>query len=187
MRRLVLAGIAGLLTVLVGVLLIDYQATPPEDHPLPPTAPIPATTGTARAAAAADTEIQAQVDRILARPLFNASRRPAATVAAAVNGPAALPRLSAIVVSSRGRSVIFAGSAGGKAVTVAEGGRIGAYVVQSIGAGQATVTGPDGAHVLRPLFDGAATRDAAAAPVQPSILDLLRQGQTPPAPGAAPR
>ena len=95
----------------------------------------------------------ARVADILARPLFNPSRRPAAPVAAgpgSSEGP--LPRMTGVVVSPAGSYAIFA-SGGSKPVVVEVGGRVGAYVVQSIEAGHVTLGGPEGRRVVAPAFD----------------------------------
>jgi hypothetical protein len=200
-----LLALTGLAAVLVALLVLEYHGADLEDATLPtaPRAPSrtapprpglsslgPGVPQTGAAPSAADRDLT-QLDTILARPLFRSARRPPAGAAAAAagGGVANLPRLTGVLVSRTGRSVIFAAGADGKPLVVAEGGRIGAYLVQSIGAGQAVVVGPDGARTLRPAFGGgpgfggspglggsAGAQPAASAPAQPSILDLLRNG-----------
>ncbi len=200
MNRAALLACTGVAAVLVATLIVEYQATRPEDDNLPlvpnrSTSAIPA-----RINAISGTDMHEEVDTILARPVFAASRRPPPRGSASVSGPTALPRLTAVLVSGRGKTVIFAGGPNGKPVSLGEGGSIGAYVVQSIGVGQATIAGPDGVHVLRPMFDGTAAGATPNSPVaaRPSILDLLRQSTpalgglglprpTTPGPEAAPR
>lgn len=181
MRALALLSVGGLGAVLVATWLNHAQSAHPEDVALPRPVSTPSANGPAGPAAVNAAEVQALADRILARPLFNPDRRPGAAAAQPGVADAALPRLSAVLVSGRGRSVIFAGP--GKPVTLNEGGRIGAYTVQSIGAGQVTLAGPDGARVLRPMPDRAAA--SVPAPAAPSMLDLLRQGAPMPTPGGA--
>ena len=163
--------------MLLAVLVVEYQHSRPQDDTLsavsiPSSPAIPART---QAVPAADT--QARVNGILARPLFAATRRPPPAASIAAKGPAALPRLTAVLVSRRGKTVIFAGGPDIKPISLGEGGRIGTYVVQSIGAGQATLLGPDGVRILRPMYDGAALGAAARVPATgpPSTLDPLRQ------------
>jgi hypothetical protein len=193
-----LVALGGLAAMLVALLVLEYHGADPEDATLPTAPRAPSRTAPARlgldvpqtgaAPAAADRD-PTQLDTILARPLFRSARRPPAGAAAAGGGVASLPRLTGVLVSRTGRSVIFAAGADGKPAVVAEGGRIGAYLVQSIGAGQAVLVGPDGARTLRPAFGGgpglggsagfggsAGAQPAAGAPAQPSILDLLRNG-----------
>ena len=177
-----LLGLAGLAAVLVALLFLEYQGAGSEDVPLPPLSRRPAAVE-AGAPPPPPGNLQAQVDAILARPLFRIGRRPPlAGVAQTAAAPVPLPRLTAVLVSGTRKSLIFAGGTDGKPVVVPEGGRIGLYVVQSIGAGQATLLGPEGARTVRPSFGAApggapgAAAVQASAPVQPSILDLLRNG-----------
>ncbi len=171
-----LLALAGMAVVLVASLIVEYQASRPEDATLPLASTRSPPAIPARAPPLPGADIQARVDDILARPLFAPTRRPPPGAAVAARGPAALPRLTAVLVSGRGKTVIFAGGADGKPVTLGEGGHIGPYVVQSIGVGEATVAGPDGAHVLRPMFTGTpGAISSAPVAAAPSILDLLRQ------------
>lgn len=101
---------------------------------------------------------EAEIGAILARPLFDPNRHGSARIAAA--GPAALPRLSGTLITRSARLAIFAVSEADQPVSVPEGGRIGAFLVQSITLGHAVLTGPDGAHILQTAF-------SAANPPQP--------------------
>lgn len=104
--------------------------------------------------AVADRHRREWVEAVLARPLFSPDRRPAARGAVATGAaPARLPRLSGILLDGARRSVIFAAGDGGRPVVVAEGGELNGFRVQSIEAGQVTIVGPDGPHVVRPSFD----------------------------------
>jgi hypothetical protein len=96
----------------------------------------------------------ADVVVILARPLFQANRRPTEGSGAQpeASGPG---RLTGILVSQGIGRLIFAGAAGGKPVVVTEGDHIGTDVVQSIATGQATLLGPDGLKTIRPSFSDA--------------------------------
>ena len=100
---------------------------------------------------------------ILARPLFSRSRRPAPPIAADASGPAALPRLSGILVSPYRNTAIFAGAAELKPIIAAEGGRLGDYVVEAIAPDRVTVRGPEGEKVLNLAYEGQAA--AASAPI----------------------
>ena len=77
-----------------------------------------------------------------------------------------LPRLAGILVGPFGRSAIFATN-GAKPIVVQEGGRVAAYTIKSIEATQLRLLGPDGAQVLYPSFEPAASpaRRPAQAPL----------------------
>lgn len=64
-----------------------------------------------------------------------------------------LPRRAAVVVHPTGRTITFAPADGGNPVVAREGTRLGGFTVQAIQAGQVTVLGPDGVHMLHPAFD----------------------------------
>lgn len=147
-------------------------------NPPTPAQPAPALrTDAARPADQAATWAQTA----LARPLFSPTRRPAA--AAAPGAPAGLPRVTAILVSPSGKSVIFAAGDGGKPVVAGEGSRVGAYQVQSIEVGRVTVLGPGGPQVLGPSFDDSPrARPPGGAPDLSGLLGL--PGLRRPAPGA---
>jgi hypothetical protein len=154
-----LLPLSGLAMLLAGMLVVEFRAgalepvrlTAAPDRQATQQAETPA-----GAAANPRRDLQARVDTILQRPLFRPDRRPVA--GAASSGPAALPRLSGILLSKAGKSLIFAGTGtDGKPIVVAEGGRIGLYTVQSIDAGQATVVGPEGIKVLQLSFGPPAT------------------------------
>lgn len=127
----------------------------------------------------------AWVATILARPLFAPDRRLPAAAAAPTVGPAALPRLSGVLVSLSDRFAIFADT-DGKFSIVREGGRAGPWLVMAIAPDEVTVLGPGGKQVLRPHFrsgpDGIAAKAAPGALRTPgsghtgSILDQLNRG-----------
>jgi hypothetical protein len=107
-------------------------------------------------------DVAADVAKILARPLFEANRRPpaAAPVAAAA---AVVPRVTGLVVTASGRSAIFAVPGDPRPVVVGQGGRVGVFTVRSIEAGAVTLLGPDGPLVLRPSFAAPTTVAAPGA------------------------
>src|ERR1700722_17130662 len=82
--------------------------------------------------APAGPNIQAEVDTILARPMFSQSRRPPPIRAFA---PAALPRLTGVLIGGQSKTAIFSGGAGTKSIALVEGDLIGRYVIQFIVAG----------------------------------------------------
>jgi hypothetical protein len=125
---------------------------------------------------------------VLARPLFSRDRKPTppASKAGGSQTLAALPRLTGVVLGPFGRTAIFAGTDGAKAVVVNEGKTVGPYTVQSIRPGGVTVDGPQGEQRVS-LGADAATRSALAAeiprppqPVMPPGIPGL------PPPGGAP-
>jgi hypothetical protein len=91
---------------------------------------------------------------ILARPLFAASRRPAAASAEPVTVAATAdpPRLAGVIVSPNGARAIFA-SDEGRAEVVANGGSIGVYVVKTITPDAVLLVGPGGERGLHITFD----------------------------------
>ncbi len=97
---------------------------------------------------------------IMARPLFNPTRRPVETT---VSG---LPRLTGIVVAGSERVAIFAAPANEHPIVAHSGARVGAYEVQTIGDDGVTVVGPGGTTLIRPIFDVA--RPAGPAPGTPA-------------------
>jgi len=150
-----LAGLLGLGLLLVGIITLELTGGVADDGAMiadiqPPALPAPVTAATARGP---QNGRQALVDDILARPLFVASRRPAARVAGPAAPPANLPRVTGILVSGDSRSVIFAAPEGGRPVVAQEGAQISGYTVQSIEAAQVTLSGPDGIRTLHPSFD----------------------------------
>lgn len=114
------------------------------------------------AAATADRQRWAEI--ALAHPLFNPSRRPSVEEAKPVEADAAaaaaaadLGRVAGIILLPGRSRAIFAGSGDGKPITVAEGDRLGPYVVEAISPGQVRLSGPDGTRLLRPSFDPTAS------------------------------
>jgi len=127
---------------------------------------------------------------VLARPLFSRDRKPTPTEAksSAATTLAALPRLTGVIVGPFGRTAIFAGTDGGKAIVAGEGTSVGPYTVRSIQPGAVTVTGPQGERMVA-LTGDAATRSALAAeiprppppppPGLPGLLGLAQPGVQP--------
>ena len=115
-----------------------------------------------------------RVATILARPLFSPNRRP--DKVASDGARTGLARLTGIIVSSAGKSAIFAGAAGSKAAVVGEGARIGLYLIESIDAGGVTIVGPNGQRVLHPTFDPSAGPKVAvpARAVQTATLPVAK-------------
>ncbi|GGC55911.1 hypothetical protein GCM10011504_37840 [Siccirubricoccus deserti] len=97
----------------------------------------------------------------LARPLFEPERRPPTLRSTPVD--AELPRLIGVMVSPATKVAIFAGASGGKPLVVAEGGRVGGHVVQSIRPGEATLAGPRGQRILHPFARNPGAASATGA------------------------
>ncbi len=129
--------------------------TIPPDPPPPPTAASPSLKSPPdyqQAAAEQARKREAWLKLTIARPLFEQSRRPPAENRVSASLTLNMPRLSGIVVNPEGGEVIFVGR-DGKSVILHEGGSVDGYTVQTITADQATVTGPEGLHVVHPSFD----------------------------------
>lgn len=145
---LVAAGLAGI----VGFELLP-SPTEPEQVPAAVGAPVVGATEAKTLVTPAAAE--ANDETLLARPLFSQTRRPpnVASPAAAAASADPLPRMTGILIDGPNRRAIFAGAQGGKAITVVEGGHLGAFTVQSIEPRQVTVIGPGGPRTLRTAFD----------------------------------
>ncbi len=117
------------------------------------------------------------VDGVLARPLFAATRRPIAALAASAPLPASLPRLAGILVNGHSRSAIFAVAGEGRPLVVQEGAQVGGHTVQSIKAGQVTLSGSGAPQVLRPTFDPRPQSATAAQPRQGWRPRMRRRSQ----------
>jgi hypothetical protein len=153
--------------VLAGAIEFAVQPTP-HDSRLRSVQPAGATPSDFHAPArtAAD-RLRRWVADSLARPLFVPDRRPSPQASAIADTVGGWPRLSGIMVTSGDRRAIFAGPSGGKPDVVAEGTKLGRYLVQSISVGEVVLIGPDGRHSLRPTFDGNAPGPATRAPIFP--------------------
>ncbi|MDD2704428.1 MAG: hypothetical protein PHU07_03725 [Acidocella sp.] len=135
-----------------------------------PTAPPPRASPAIPAAApddAADAATSQWADTILARPLFNADRRPVQEAGANT----ALPRLSAIIVTDGVRSAIFSAT-GQKPQVVGEGGEIGGYRIEAIAPDEVKLAGPGGLLTLHPQFVTAAPPAATPPANAPNPIPL---------------
>jgi len=119
---------------------------------------------------------QALVARLLARPLFNLGRHPAAVEPPAAAAGVALPRLTGVLISAQARNAIFSAAGDGKPVVVGVGGSVSAFRVQAIEAGQVTLVEAGGnTRLLRPSFDPRppstqADASAARSPVSDTVV-----------------
>jgi hypothetical protein len=180
--------LGGLALALAGALLMELTSLPPYAATLPPNRPPPPTL-TPKISVIPDSDhLGDRIATILARPLFNANRRPVLLSADATI--ATIPRLAGIVVSESERLAFFAGGPGAKAIVAAEGEHVGGYILRAIAPDRVTLVGPDGPQLLRPTFDPtpaasseakktSAKVDQAALPIEgsrQSLLDLVRNG-----------
>lgn len=92
-------------------------------------------------------------DTILARPLFEANRRPAAAPAAVTEDVP--PHLTAIIINGAEGYAVFSVN-GEKPQDVGKGGNIGGYMVKTIAADRVQLLGASGLLTLRPQFAAAA-------------------------------
>ena len=167
-RPFLLAVLGGMTLLLSGVVVWEYREWRRDQvFTLPP--PRQAVSHPESKAVAAPG--QDQVAPILARPLFNPSRRPVVTAVAAVSAAAAaaptiLPRLTGVMIGNGQATAIFAGPPNGRSLVVTEGGWVGRYQVRSIRTGQVILAGPDGPAFVRPTFAPSQTAPpGSSAPV----------------------
>ena len=148
---LLLASLAGLLSAALALELLAGPE-PDDDPPARPAAPAAALppAGPPAGAENADDNLDGPAQSMLARPLFSPGRRPAAVAEGAGGGESdTLPRLAGVIVAPGGGRAIFA-QGQGRPLVVAEGGRIGRYVVRAIVPGQVTLSDAERELVLRP-------------------------------------
>ena len=113
-----------------------------------PHAPGPAV----RAAAAPPTDNL--ITAILARPLFDSTRRPPLPASAGGEAGPGLDdtRLTGIITEPGHRIAIFAAE-GAKPLTVTEGETVSGWRIENITPGEISLSGPDGTKTLQPKFD----------------------------------
>jgi hypothetical protein len=150
--RALLPALAGALALLLAAeWLLPGAAQPPR---IMPAIPAPG------AGAQADAAIGQWASTILARPIFNPSRRPPAVADA--SAVIVLPRLTAIIITPSTRRAVFL-APGGKALALGPGGEVAGYQLKSITAGSVILLGPDGGTTtVRPQFLNPAPANAAS-------------------------
>jgi hypothetical protein len=150
-----LAALAAALLAVIGYELRSYEGVEAAAEPgrMPSFAP------TATEAVPVAHDRSAELETILARPLFQPDRHPAPEAAASPK----LGRLAGIIVSGTEKRLIFAGSSGGKPIVVKEGDHVDADVVESISDEHAALSGPEGVKVITPSFDAKSTAPAHPA------------------------
>jgi general secretion pathway protein N len=159
--------LTALLIALVGTVAFELRGADLQ----PPLAPITAagagrSTPAAAPAGVSVTDVDnLHVATILARPLFSPDRRPLETGGEAEAGPG---RLTGVMVTSTGKTAIFAGPANGRPLAVREGEHVGRDIIASISADAVTIVGSGGQRILHPSFDpNPPPRPAAAAQTAP--------------------
>ena len=150
MSQIALGWLAALGAGLVAALAVEIAA--PEPGPLGigsvPAASVP---GNVAAAPAIGAE-GLRVSSILARPLFDRSRRPSSTG----RPVAGVLRLTGVVVGPSGREAIFEPVAGGKPLVVSEGERVNGALVRVIAPGAVLMVDESGAHLISPAYESGA-------------------------------
>jgi hypothetical protein len=128
-------------------------------------------------------QVQTWADIILARPLFEPSRRPpAAAPGPGTSGPG-FPRLTGIIIMPQQREAIFAVPGKTQPIVVTAGSRLNGVLIKSIEPGAVVVVDAAGARMIRPSFATVNAAAAAAAPATPIMVD---QPPIPPAPHTNP-
>jgi hypothetical protein len=129
-------------------------------------------------------QVNAWVATILARPLFEPSRRPLATATGQGAAGTGVPRLTGIVILPGKRAAIFAVPGRDRPVVVLAGSRIDGMLIQRIDPGQVVVVDTAGSRVVRPSFAPVTTQPAA--PSAAAVLDLPPVPSVPPEGHAGP-
>jgi general secretion pathway protein N len=108
---------------------------------------------------------------ILARPLFRPDRRPAPGDARGLNagGPADLPRLTAILLTTEEKRAIFQPSGKEPPIVVVEGDTVGNWRVEQIAVDAVTLTGPGGTRRVEPKFSNSPPSGVPFQPLPPAI------------------
>jgi hypothetical protein len=184
---LLIAGCLGFGALLIGQLYGEADS----DVSAPPVAAAPKANvrATPRLQRAAPDEL---VSAVLARPLFNPTRRPPETVQTASSGLAD-KRLAGIVIEPDRRLAIFAVT-GAKPITVGEGDTVDTWRIETITASEILLVGPNGSRTLQPMPDPAAAQARAArgnpatpAPAQPQAPASSAAPPAQAAPAQSPR
>jgi hypothetical protein len=130
-------------------------------------------------------DVGAWAAAIVARPLFEPSRRPPESAAAAGATATAFPRLAGIIITPQSREAIFAAAGSPRPIVVMVGSRLNGVLIKSIDDGVVVVTDAQGTRAIRPSFDTSSSRSADGArptAAMPVTVDLppTPSGQHPP-------
>ncbi len=164
----------GLLAILL-LVVIAYEllaSHSDETDMIVANAQIPADVRSPGATVAPAEPIGQWVSVALARPLFNADRRPDKGATPAVVNIVSedsneLPRLAGILLLGESKSAVFQPGGDKKPIIVAEGDAIAGWTVQTIKPTEVTLTGPGGTTTLEPKFD---ENMVPPAPQMPAVL-----------------
>lgn len=145
-KKAVFSPLNGLIAVLAGLFVLElYFALRPFDYPPPA---VPAIVQPSDFGGPPQSVVSAWGAVVLARPLFNPSRRPPA---AGLAREVEIPRLSGIMITPSEKIAVFSPAAGSPIIVV-KNSRMGAFTVMSITSDSVTVKGPEGVIVLRSDF-----------------------------------
>jgi hypothetical protein len=141
--RAVMPALAAILALLLAVEWMLPGAAP--QHIVPAIPEAGADVGT-------DAAVGQWANTILARPIFNPDRRPAAQADSSSDAAEPLPRLTAIIIAAGVSRAVFS-TPGAKPIMVGQGGAVGGYQLKEIKADSVSLLGPDGGiTTLRPQF-----------------------------------
>jgi hypothetical protein len=152
-NRLPLILLLGIAVLLSAILVAEMLAEPPPEGEIASASPsrlAPPPPATRPPPAAGVDQI---IATILARPLFNPSRRPSASAETPVTDNSFDDtRLAGIVTEAGRRFAVFA-PMGAKALVVKEGDTVNGWHVDSISPNEVALTGPGGTTTLQPKND----------------------------------
>jgi hypothetical protein len=168
LNRIAIPVLACLTTALGGIVAVECTA-PPAMQPASSSAEF-RHEATVAPHPGASRQVETWVDAILARPLFEPSRRPpAVTTASSIGGPG-FPRLTGIIILPQRREAIFAVPGKTQPIVVAAGSRLDGVLIKTIDAGEVVIVDARGARIIRPAF--APTTSQPAAPSAAVLIDL---------------
>lgn len=126
-------------------------------------------------------QVQAWVATILARPLFEPSRRPPSIAATVGSGPS-FPRLAGIVITPHRREAIFAVPGKKEPVVVTAGSRLAGVLITAIENDEVSVSDEHGTRKIRPSFDTTTGQGPAptALPVTVDLPPVASRAHAPP-------
>jgi hypothetical protein len=176
MTRLAMLALVFLAIVLGGVIAMESNPETLRDPLAAPTDIV--RLGAATRHAGGSGQVQNWVDIILARPLFEPSRRPPPTAAGSGTTGPGFPRLTGIVILPQQREAIFAAPGKTQPIVVTAGSRLNGVLIKSIESGSVVVVDGAGTRIIRPSF---ATGGASAPSPSASVMVDL-----PPVPVSSP-
>ena len=170
MSRLAIWVLAALTVALCGV--IARESTPDTVSGVVPLAPSPIPQPPVTPNATSVGHMQAWVDAILARPVFEPARRPPPVAAGPGSASPGFPRLTGIVILPQCREAIFAVPGIARPVVVMAGSRLDGALIQTIDAGQVVIVDAAGPRVVHPAFAPTTASPAPVAGSTPFLVDF---------------